>query len=234
MTSSTRAGLGAALFLPVVLAVAACGSGGTSATPTPVAGGQATPPAGQATPAERRRRRRGDPVLRPRAFTGAIPGVDSYRTPVTVDGKVQYESVVVTQPEISKAITTYNDDGTVDTRFVVIGKEVWTAEGADGEFTAIPEAIAGPMLMFLDPATLLGAYAALDWKQAANNVGTEDKNGVPARHVKIDASTVGGLGVPMPAGASVDVWVADAGYLVAWEMSGFDEPTRTCRSRSRT
>ena len=27
----------------------------------------------------------------------------------------------------------------------------------------------------------------------------------------------------MPAGASIDVWVADAGYLVAWEMSGFEE-----------
>ncbi len=25
----------------------------------------------------------------------------------------------------------------------------------------------------------------------------------------------------MPAGAAVDVWVADAGYLVAWEMTGF-------------
>jgi hypothetical protein len=226
MTSSSRAGLGAALFLPVVLAVAACGSGSTSATPTPVAGGNtnATPtPAGngQATPGTGN----GDalPSFDLGAFTGAIPGVDSYRTQVTVDGKVQYESVVVTQPEISKAITTYNDDGTVDTRFIVIGKEVWSADGADGAFEAIPEALAGPMLMFLDPATMLGAYAALDWTKAANNVGTEEKNGVQARHVKIDASTVGGLGVPIPAGASVDIWVAEAGYLVAWEMHGFDD-----------
>jgi len=27
----------------------------------------------------------------------------------------------------------------------------------------------------------------------------------------------------MPPGASVDIWVADAGYLVAWEMSGFPD-----------
>ena len=77
--------------------------------------------------------------------------------------------------------------------------------------------------MFLDPSAMLGAYANLDWTNSASNVGTEEKNGVQARHVKIDASTVGGLGVPMPAGASVDVWVAEDGYLVACEMSGFGE-----------
>ena len=223
MTRSARAGFGAALFLPVVLAVAACGGSSTSATPTPtpVANGQATPPpVGQATPPAGVG---AIPSFDLGVFTGAIPGLDSYKTSVSTDGKVQYESVVVTKPELSKAITTYNDDGTVDTRFVVIGKEVWSAEGADGEFTSIPEALAGPMLIFLDPSAMVGMYAALDWQRAATNVGTEDKNGVQAHHIKIDASTVGGLGVPMPAGASIDVWIAEAGYPVAYEMSGFDD-----------
>jgi LppX_LprAFG lipoprotein len=229
MTRNARAGLGAALFLPVALVVAACGgTSSTVPTPTPVGNGngQATPPAGQATPPAGQATPPGVgaiPSFDLGAFTGAIPGLDSYQTEVVVDGKKQYSSVVVTQPVLSKAITTYNDDGSVDTRFIVIGKEVWSAEGADGDFTSIPEALAGPMLLFLDPSAMVGMYAALDWQRAATNVGTEDKNGVQAHHIKIDASSVGGLGIPMPAGASIDVWIADAGYPVAYEMSGFDD-----------
>jgi hypothetical protein len=124
---------------------------------------------------------------------------------------------------LSKAITTFDDDGTVDSRFVVIGKEAWQADGEDGAFTAVPEALAGTMLLAFDPTTLLGAYAAMDWGHAATNVGTEDKNGVKAVHLKIDPTSVVGAAVQMPAGASIDVWVAEAGYIVAWEMSGFKE-----------
>ena len=53
-----------------------------------------------------------------------------------------YESVVVTKPELSKHITTFEDDGTVDQQFIVIGKEAWTGQGADGAFTAVPEQLA--------------------------------------------------------------------------------------------
>ena len=79
------------------------------------------------------------------------------------------------------------------------------------------------MLMAFDPAMMLGAYAGIDWGGAAADQGTEEKNGVQARHLKIDPTTMVGLAAAMPAGASIDIWVADAGYLVAWEMSGFEE-----------
>ena len=77
------------------------------------------------------------------------------------------------------------------------------------------------MLLAFDPTVLLRGYAALDWAHVATNVGTEDRNGASAHHVKIDPTSIVGASVQMPAGASVDVWVADAGYIVAWEMSGF-------------
>lgn len=212
MTRPTRAGFGAALLLPIVLLTAACGGSGTSATPTPtpVADGNPQPPPVGAIPS-----------FDLGALTGGIPGLDSYRTTSSENGVKQYESVVVTKPELSKHITTFNDDGTVDTQFIVIGKQAWTADGAEGAFTTVPDQLAGTMLMAFDPTVMLGGYAALDWGKAATDVGTEDKNGVRARHVKIDPTTIAGVGANMPAGSAIDVWVAEAGYIVSWEMSGF-------------
>jgi hypothetical protein len=215
MTRPSRAAFGAALLLPIILIVAACGGGSTTATPTPTpvgdGNGQPNVPAGAI------------PTFDLGALTGGIPGLDSYRTTLSTNDVKTYESVVVTKPELSKAITTFEDDGTVDSRYIVIGKEAWQAEGADGAFTAVPEAMAGVLLMALDPTAMLGGYAALDWGKAATDVGTEDKNGTRARHVKIDPTTIAGVGIQMPAGSSIDVWIAEAGYIVSWEMSGFKE-----------
>jgi hypothetical protein len=212
MIRSTRAGLGAALLLPVILAVAACGGGSTTATPTPVADGNGQPvvPDGAI------------PSFDIGALTGGIPGLDSYRTTFSTNGVKSYESVVVTKPELSKHITTFEDDGTVENQFIVIGKEAWSADGPDGAFTAVPEALANTMLLAFDPTLMLGGYAALDWSKSATDVGTEDKNGVKARHVRIDPTTIVGAGAKMPAGSAIDVWIAEAGYIVGWEMSGFD------------
>lgn len=223
MIRSSRATIAGASLLLAALLVAACGGSGATtapdgATPTPVA--DATPVAGtDATPGLDG----AIPTFDLSALTGAIPGVDSYRTSFSTGGTKNYESIVVTKPEISKAITTYSDDGTVSNRIIVIGKAAWMADGADGQFEAVPEALAGSMLMAFDPAMMLGAYASVDWAGAAADQGTEEKNGVQARHLKIDPTTMVGLAAAMPAGSSIDIWVADAGYLVAWEMSGFEE-----------
>jgi len=155
------------------------------------------------------------------ALTGAIPGVDSYRTSTSVGGVKQYESVVVTKPVLSKAITVFDDAGEVSSRYVIIGKDAWTADGADGTFQAVPSEMASTMLMAFDPALMLGAYAQVDWATVATNQGMEDKNGVQAHHVRIDSTSLLGAAGAMPAGAAIDVWVADAGYLVGWEMTGF-------------
>ena len=211
------------------LVVAACGGGGAAATPTPtpVPGAEATPATGEATPAASPEQPAATaevalPSFDLDALTGALPGVDSYRTETSVGGVKQYESVVVTKPELSKAITIY-DGANITTRIVIIGKEAWTADGADGAFQSVPAELAGTMLMAFDPALMLGAYASLDWASSAANLGTEDKNGVQAHHVKIDSTSFLGAAAQMPAGAAIDVWIADAGYVVAWEMTGFPE-----------
>lgn len=222
------------LVLSATFAVVACGG----STPTPTDGADAaptptpTPVVGAPTPATTTPPEATtiatpvDPVDALPAFdlsalSGAIPGVDSYRTSFSVDGVVQYESVVVTQPVLSKAITTYDGD-VVSSRFVVIGDDVWTADGADGRFEPIPAAFAGTMLLAFDPTVMLAGFAGADFANSgAANLGTEDKNGVRAVHVRLDSTSLLGAAGAMPAGSAIDIWVAEAGHLVAWEMSGF-------------
>jgi hypothetical protein len=232
MLDLRRATVVAALLTTIALTAAACGGStaatptptstpvsGTEATPTPATGSEATPtPAGgaEATPVVPL------PTFDLSALTGGLPGVDSYRTETSVGGVKQYESVVVKNPVLSKAITIY-DSGTVSQRLVVIGDEAWAADGTDGAFEAVPSQLASSMLLAFDPALMLGGFAGVDWAQAASNLGTEQKNGIQAHHVRIDSTSFVGAAAAMPPGAAIDVWVADAGYLVAWEMSGFPE-----------
>lgn len=51
-------------------------------------------------------------------------------------------------------------------------------------------------------------------------MGTEQKNGISSKHYHIDLSTLVGGFSGVPAGASIDIWIADEGYLVAWESKG--------------
>jgi hypothetical protein len=230
MTGFRRANLLAALFATIVVTVAACG--GSSATPTPTPAGEPTPPpageatpppAGEATPTpEPTPAGEATPGAIPTfdlgALTGGIPGVDSYRTSFSVDGVEKYQSVVVTKPVLSRAITLLVD-GLVGTRYIAIGADTWKADGADGAFEVVPAAVAGQLLLAFDPAIMLGAWASVPWGQVAADKGVESKNGVEARHLQIDPTT---FAVGMPAGSSIDIWVAEAGYLVAWEMTGFE------------
>jgi hypothetical protein len=221
--------------LAAVAAVLVAACGGSAATSAPAASPEASAapsaeapsaapsqaPASEA-PAESAAPSVGAlPTFDLEALTGALPGVDSYRTETSIGGVKQYESVVVTKPELSKAITVYDDQGTVTNRYVIIGKDAWQADGAKGAFQSVPSQLASSMLLAFDPALMLGAYAQLDWATVATNQGMEDKNGVQAHHVRIDSTSALGAAGAMPAGAAIDIWVADAGYLVGWEMTGF-------------
>lgn len=228
MIDLRRAGLLATLIVSAVV-LAACGGG--TATTTPSAGEPTAEPASagpsaatsEAAPSEGALPSLGAiPSFDLSALSGALPGVDSYQTSMSVDGEEKYRSVVVTQPELSKAITIL-DGGEPSQRIVVIGDEAWIADGADGTFEAVPAQMASTFLVAFDPALMLGGFASVDWGTAGAQLGTEDKNGVQAHHLRIDSTTAAGLAGQIPAGAAVDVWVAEAGHLVAWEMSGFPQ-----------
>lgn len=229
MFAPRRAAVTGALLVIAVLVSAACG-GATASSPAgaTTAPGATAAESAAASEAPAATEAAGAsigalPTFDLSALTGGLPGVDSYRTETSVGGVKQYESVVVTKPVLSKAITIYDEGGEVTQRFVVIGDELWIADGAEGEFQADTTGIASTMLMAFDPALMLGGFAAVDWAQTASDQGVEEKNGVQAHHVRIDSTTFVGAAAAMPAGSAIDVWVADAGYLVAWEMSGFPE-----------
>jgi hypothetical protein len=223
----------AVLAVVTGLIVAACGSSGSSPTAAASSEASASPgveapsTAASETPASEPPASSAEasqgllPTFDLQALSGALPGVDSYRTSTSIGGVKQYESVVVKKPELSKSITIFDDQGNVSSRFVIIGKDAWTAEGPTGAFESVPSTMASSMLLAFDPAVMLGAYAQVDWAHVATNQGTEEKNGVQAHHLRIDSTSLLGAAGAMPAGSAIDVWVADAGYLVAWEMSGF-------------
>ena len=210
------------------LILAACGSG--TSTPSPAGSAEASAaasveaPATSAPSAAAASEAPSAPDLAIPSFdlsalSGAIPGADSYRASFSVGGVVQYESVVVAKPELSKAITLY-DSGAVGTRIIVIGTKAWMATGADGAFQTVPATLAASMLVAFDPTALVGAYANLDLAGSAIDVGAEQKNGINTRHLRIDSTTPVGALAQLPAGAAVDIWVADQGYVVAFETSG--------------
>lgn len=227
MIDLRRVGPSGTLLVSIAVIVAACSSGSaspsaaassdTSASPSSEASAAASSGTAAASP---QALLGAIPTFDLKALGGAIPGVDSYRTSTSVGGVETNESIVVTQPVLSKAIKIF-DGGKVSNRYVLIGDEAWSADGADGKFTSIPTAQASQFLMFLDPAVMLGAYAAVDWSHVAGDQGSEQKNGVQARHLRLDSTSLLGVAGAMPAGSAIDVWVSDAGYLVSWEMSGF-------------
>jgi hypothetical protein len=218
-----------ALLITVALTAAACG-GSTAATPvptpTPASGTEATPAPAEATPTPASGTEATPvgaiPTFDLGALTGGLPGVDSYRTETSSNGVKAYESIVVKAPVLSKAITIF-DNGEVTQRIIVIGDEAWQADGPNGAFEPVPSQLASSMLMLYDPALMLGGFAAVDWAHAASDQGVEQKNGIQAHHVRIDSTSFVGAAAAMPPGAAIDAWIADAGYLVAWEMTGFPE-----------
>lgn len=220
MTTTRGGGLTVALTL-LAVALAACGGGTATATPDPAA--TPTPPA--ATPAPTTAPGEPTPTATPE---GAIPtfdlsglvtnleGVDSYRIAITSNGTSVYSATVVTKPVLSRDVTT--DDGT---RIVIIGDEAWIGSG-DVLQPAPPE-MATPMLAAFDPMILMGAFATPGAMTGATEIGTEEKNGVQARHFRVDADSMVGAMASMPPGSAIEMWIAEEGYLVSLSVTGTGE-----------
>jgi len=105
-----------------------------------------------------------------------------------------------------------------DTKIVVIGDQAWLATG--DKYQSVPSAMVGPMFAAYDPAALLLAFGTKAWAPASTDLGTEQKNGVSTHHYRIDGGSLSAF-ASIPPGATIDVWVADDGYLVALETKGF-------------
>lgn len=228
MTILRTAGRAGTLLIAMALAIAACGGsttsgapsgssgtgGGTSAAPTTTAatpnpaatsGGTAAAPSVAIA----------IPSFDIGQLAAGLANVDSYRVSITIAGVEQYKGVVVTKPVLSRDLTVVGG-----TRIVVIGDEAWVGQ-AGGPLQAAPNAMATALFMNYDPTLMVAAFSGAGWAESSLDKGAEQKNGVSAKHYRVDGTTLVAGFSGLPAGATIDVWIADEGYLVAAEVSGF-------------
>lgn len=219
MTTIRTAGRAGTILIAFALILAACG--GTTSSTAPASGGTSgatSTPAGSSAAVQPSQAPGASafpmPSIDISALTAGLANVDSYRISITVAGVEQYKGVVVTKPVLSRDVTISGG-----TRFVVIGNEAWTAQGSE-PLKSVPSQLATSMFAAFDPTQMVGAFSSPQWAQSSLDKGTEQKNGVSAHHLVIDSTTlVGGLSGIAPGGA-INFWIADAGYLVAWESTG--------------
>ena len=217
----------AAILIPFAFVLAACGasagSGSAAAVPSnetsdvsaaPTAAPTAASLSGSALPSGLLPSGLAIPSFDISEITKGLANLDSYHVSISVGGEEVYSGTVVTKPVLARDVMIKGG-----TRIVVIGSDAWVAQ-AGAPLTKVPEALASGLFAAFDPSLLVGAFSGPEWVQSSLDQGVEQKNGVSAHHYHIDSSTVAGGLTGLPAGASVDVWRAEEGYLVAFEAKG--------------
>ncbi len=222
------AGRAGALLIPIALAVAAC-SGGTSSSAPGAAGSNGAAPfpsivlpsfpdftSGLPAVAS------GEPTLGiaiPSFDLGQLSNglakVDSYQIAITVKGADFYKGTVMNKPVAAKDVTLNGA-----THIVVIGNDSWVGQ-AGGELKSTPGGIVTGLFASYDPTLLVAAFSGPVWAESAANKGTEQKNGVSTTHYRIDGTTLANGFSGLPAGATIDSWISDAGSVIALETTGW-------------
>lgn len=221
MTRFRIAGRTGILLIPIALLLAACGGGTSSAAPT-ASGGTSGATAAPSTGPSQATGESPDaslpfavPSFDLSEITKGLANVDSYRVAITIGGKEQYSGTVVTKPVLSRDLMI---NGT--THVVVIGDEAWVGQSGQ-PLQAVPAAMASGIFAAFDPTLLVGAFSGAEWAASSANKGTESKNGVNATHYRIDSTTLASGFSGLPAGATIDTWISDQGFLVGLETTGY-------------
>jgi len=227
MTSSRSVRVVACLALGASILLAACGGSTSSSAPSvgPTAITSAAPLESSA-PVQSAPAASGGlvlpslPIAIPSfdigTLTAGLANVDSYKVAITLGSDNSLTGTVVTKPVLSRDYTL--KDGT---HIVVIGDQAWIGK-AGATPQAVPGGVATALFSMFDPTLLVGAFSGPAVAAASANQGKETKNGVQATHYHVDSTTAAGLS-GIPAGATVDLWIADEGYLVALETKGLSD-----------
>jgi len=221
MILRSPARLVAAVIVPALL-VAACGGGAASTAPD---GNVVSPttavalpsdvalPSGLALPSDL-----AIPSFDLSGLVGNLKNVDSYKVLIDSGGET-YSGTVITKPVAARDLLI--GTGADATHVVTIGDEAWMGTG-DGPLESSPSALVASIIPLFDPSVLLSVFANQGILQYAENLGQEDKNGQPTTHYKVDVSKIPNLAaLGMPAGAALEMWVADDGYLVSFVAKDF-------------
>jgi len=229
MLTRTRSIL--ALLLVAVL-LAACGG---AASPSPAASGPTpVPPSEPASPAN------GTPTAgatdEPSGGADvdlgdaarALEGIDSYRVAMTIEGAsdATVAATVIRQPEPAQQFSI--SSGASTQNIIVIGSQAWLDPGT-GSYQPVPGEMAAGLSQAFDPVVLIGGFSNPLLQTGLETVGQEERNGVQTTHYRLDPESLAGQMASLPPDAAMDLWLAEAGYLVAFEASNLDPTTTLVR-----
>ena len=148
-------------------------------------------------------------------LSNGLAKLDSYQIAITDKGADFYKGTVMNKPVAAKDVTLNGA-----THIVVIGNDSWVGQ-AGGELKSTPGGIVTGLFASYDPALLVAAFSGPVWAESAANKGTEQKNGVSTTHYRIDGTTLANGFSGLPAGATIDSWISDAGAVIALETAGW-------------
>lgn len=152
------------------------------------------------------------------SLVSGLDNVDSYKITITSTSGQEYSGTVVTKPVVSRDLYVGSADSA--THIVTIGDEAWMGTGT-GPLQSAPSALVTSLLGVFDPTVLLAVFGNAGIVGYADNVGTEQKNGQSTTHYKVDPARLPVALASFPPTASMDIWVADDGYLVSFAATDF-------------
>jgi len=215
---SHRAAPACLVILTALLLLAACGGSGASGSTAESASLPAEPSTESTEPSTAEPSESAGVDLGTAA--GDVSNLDSYRLDITFDTDAG--------PQTMSVIATHTP--TKATHYIVAGQEIIVIEGVGAwtktgdTWTETPDAsMYTQMFDAMAPDTFLNSFALDAYGQYFQDTGTEQKNGVSARHYHVDASALAGLpdAADFPEDGTFDVWVSEDGdYLVGMAFSG--------------
>ena len=156
----------------------------------------------------------------PQAAAAALDDLGSYHVSMSGlsgQGRFTAELVVIRRPTPAREAR-ITVGGTTTIRIIRIGGAGWIDRTGAGTFVREAPALLDGTMGAFQPATLISMFAGADLVA----VGSETRNGVVSTHYHADAAgDAGAAAGSFPPGATVDVWISDSGYLVAFEAKGF-------------
>lgn len=220
MTDIRRVVVSAALLISSTVMFAACGGAAATSTPAPL--GEVTPPPGATptptpVPGAEVTPELAIPSFDLGGLTNNLDKVDSYQISVSVAGSIVYHATVINKPDKAEEIAL--GEGTDVTKVIKIGSDTWISTGG-GKYQKDDLGMANGLVGSFSPLLLIGAFANGDIAAVSTDLGSEQKNGVNAKHYRFDSSSSLAGSFPFPAGAGLDFWVGDDGFLVAYEFTG--------------
>jgi hypothetical protein len=149
----------------------------------------------------------------------ALESAASYRlNAATRDGRTTFRhEYLVVRPQSGWSLRVESSSGVL--QLIAIGNAAWIAETGQ-RLESISPRQADSRAAGYDVPGIMAAYTDPALSAALSFVARERKNGVDAEHFRADAAALRRVRPAVLSTASLDVWIAAAGYLSALEAIG--------------